>query len=235
MPDYDFHPIVYNYDDFTPEELEAMRASLKKVGLLQAIVVWKNQIVDGKHREILCREERVNRTYRDITSRCQSEEEMREYVRALNQHRRSRTTPLTNEEKNAKAEAAVKADPKLADTAISQKLGDVSQPTVYRARKRLESKGVIPRITRVVKKFERWARAITPPLDGNNAGAHPIAHGIAQARCGGRLYRWGTAGRCPSPDDCAQHGNARRIRSGRAARSARRRGLPWTSTPPLPT
>jgi hypothetical protein len=147
VDNHDFHPIVYEYDDFTPAELEAMRASLKQVGLLQSIVIWKNLIVDGKHRENICREERINRTYKDITLRCPTEEEMRAYVAGLNQHRRSRTKPLTDEEKRAKAESAIVADPTLADKAIAEKLGDVSQPTVCRARKRLEAKRVIPRIT----------------------------------------------------------------------------------------
>jgi hypothetical protein len=152
MSDYDFHPIVYDYDDFVPEELEDMRASLKLVGLLRPIVIWKDQIVDGRHRETLCRQERVNRTYKDITPRCQTEEAMRDYVRALNQHRRSRTTPLTNEEKRTKAVAAVKADHLRSDEAIHQELGNVSRPTIHRVRKELEDKGVVPRTTPAERK-----------------------------------------------------------------------------------
>src|SRR5262249_26531917 len=69
--------------------------------------------------------------------------------------------------------------------------------------------------------------AITPPLDGNSAGAHPIAPGIEQAAArGGYPYHEGTAGRYPCPGDSARHDNARRIRSAPAAGSARPRGSP---------
>src|SRR5262245_15433343 len=79
-------------------------------------------------------------------------------------------------------------------------------------------------------------RAITPPLDGNSAGAHPIAPGIEQtAARGGYPYHEGTAGRYPYPGDCARHDNVRHILSAPAAASTRPRGSPWTSTPPSPT
>jgi hypothetical protein len=75
-------------------------------------------------------------------------------------------------------------------------------------------------------------RAITLPLDGNSAAAHPVVRGIAQAEGDKRSFRGETAEHCLSPGDFAQHGNARRIRSARAAGSARRKGSPWTGTPP---
>src|SRR5262245_11526795 len=79
-------------------------------------------------------------------------------------------------------------------------------------------------------------RAITPPLDGNSAGAHPIAPGIEQtAAPGGYPYHEGTAGRYPCPGDSARQDNVRHILSAPAAASPRPRGSPWTSTPPPPT
>src|SRR2546430_5749248 len=65
-------------------------------------------------------------------------------------------------------------------------------------------------------------------VTGVQTCALPIC-GIARAPRGGGLYREGTAGRCLSLDDSAQHGNVRHIRSAPAARSARRRGSPWRS------
>src|SRR5262245_5838244 len=63
-------------------------------------------------------------------------------------------------------------------------------------------------------------RAITPPLDGNSAGAHPIAPGIEQtAARGGYPYHEGTAGRYPCPGDSARHDNVRHILSAPAAAS----------------
>src|SRR5215510_3173649 len=79
-------------------------------------------------------------------------------------------------------------------------------------------------------------RAITPPLDGNSAEAHPIAPDIERgAARGGYPYHGGTAGRYPCPGDCARHDNVRRIRSTLAAGSARRKGSAWASTPPSPS
>jgi DNA-binding Lrp family transcriptional regulator len=141
------HPITEDYAPFTQGEMEAMRSSLKQQGLLMPIVTWNGMIVDGRHREKLCLELRIMPSYVEINKKCPTEDDMRRYVAGLNEHRRSRTRPLTSEEKRARAETAIVADPMLADTAISEKLGDVSQPTVHRARKRLEAKGVIPRIT----------------------------------------------------------------------------------------
>src|ERR1700716_2881462 len=75
-------------------------------------------------------------------------------------------------------------------------------------------------------------RGITPPLDDSSAEAHPIDRGTAQApRAADRLPEE-TAGRYPSPDDFARHGNGRHSCSAPAATSARRRGSLWTSTPP---
>jgi hypothetical protein len=74
--------------------------------------------------------------------------------------------------------------------------------------------------------------SITPPLDNNSAEAHPTVRGTAQAPRGGGADPEETAEHCPSPGDSARHGNGRHSRSAPAARSARQRGLPWTSTPP---
>jgi hypothetical protein len=62
------------------------------------------------------------------------------------QHRRARTTPLTNEEKRARIEAELKADPARSDNAIAKAVG-VAQNFVGRTRARLESGGVISEIT----------------------------------------------------------------------------------------
>ena len=54
-------------------------------------------------------------------------------------------------------------------------------------------------VRRIGVRGSNLGRAITPPLDSNSAGAHPIAHGIEQtAACYGYLYHEGTAG-LPQP------------------------------------
>jgi hypothetical protein len=47
--------------------------------------------------------------YGDLTERCKTEKQMRAHVAALNEHRRSRTAPLTTEEKRVKVDAALKS------------------------------------------------------------------------------------------------------------------------------
>jgi DNA-binding Lrp family transcriptional regulator len=71
---------------------------------------------------------------------------MRAHVRALNEHRRANTKPLTTAEKEARIEAALKADPERSDRAIAEEVG-ASQPTVGGKRKKLQDEGVIKSIT----------------------------------------------------------------------------------------
>ena len=152
MSDYELHPITGEYADLTEPEVNALRASLTETGQCIPIVIWKNQIVDGRHRKKLCDELRILPKYYDISEACETEEKMRRYVAGLNEHRRSRITPLTSEEKRAKAAAAIEANPERSDVAIAEDLGDVSRPTVHRVRKKLEETGVVPRATPAERK-----------------------------------------------------------------------------------
>jgi hypothetical protein len=138
------HPITAEWADFTAAELDDLRRSLGDVGLIVPVVIWRDQIVDGKHREMLCRALRINLRWSDITKLCPTEEDMRRHVRALNQHRRSRTSPLTAEEKaaaTARAEAEVAREPDRSDRAIAV-VAKVSHKAVAKARKRLAAAGV---------------------------------------------------------------------------------------------
>jgi hypothetical protein len=58
---------------------------------------------------------------------------------ALNEHRRARTTPLTNEEKRARVEVALKVDPERGDRAIAEQT-EVSQPFVGKVRREITGK-----------------------------------------------------------------------------------------------
>jgi ParB-like chromosome segregation protein Spo0J len=53
---YPLHPITAEYADFTEAEAEKMRESLRAVGLLYGILLWKGRVVDGRHRLKLCTE-----------------------------------------------------------------------------------------------------------------------------------------------------------------------------------
>lgn len=138
---YPLHPVCFDYADFTEAEAEAMRKSLRgALGLITPIALWRGQIVEGRHRDMLCRELGIDPRYDDVTGRYPTEEAMRAYVAALNEHRRSRTTPLTVTEKRAKTEAALKADPHQSDRAIAESCG-VSHTFVTELRAKLAAGG----------------------------------------------------------------------------------------------
>ncbi len=182
--DYPLHPITDEYDEFTEPEFAALRQSLREHGrLLVAIVIWREQTVDGKHRTKACKEEGIPRRYRDITDLCPTEEEMRAHVRALNEHRRANTKPLTTAEKEARIEAALKADPERSDRAIAEEVG-ASQPTVGGKRKKLQDEGVIKSITPTNRKSKSGKKGEgqrrTPPKP-KPAGTEPHAGIVALA------------------------------------------------------
>jgi ParB-like chromosome segregation protein Spo0J len=138
----DCHPICREYDNFTKFEYDRLREDIRTNGLLVPILIWKGKIVDGRHRFKVCREIGNPLKIEDITTACPSEEMMRARVASLNQHRRSRTAPLTNKEKRARVEAVLRADPARSNVAIAEEIG-VTAPFVLSIRKALESKGVV--------------------------------------------------------------------------------------------
>jgi hypothetical protein len=64
-------------------------------------------------------------------------------VAALNQRRRSRINPLTQEEERAKAEAAIREHPEWTDRRIAEACG-VSDPFVTKVRTEVSSGNVTP-------------------------------------------------------------------------------------------
>jgi hypothetical protein len=145
MTSLPLHSITEDYADLTNVEADAMRASLKANGLAVPIVVWRGQVVDGRHRAKFCQELGIEPRYVDISDQCPTEEAMRRHVIALNEHRRARTTPLTNEEKRARISAELKADPTRSDRAIAETVG-VSPTTVGGVRTELEVKGDVSKV-----------------------------------------------------------------------------------------
>jgi ParB-like chromosome segregation protein Spo0J len=113
-------PICREYDNFTPKEYDRLREDIRVNGLHVPIVIWRGKIVDGRHRFKICREVDKPIKVEDITEECPTEEMMRARVASLNQHRRSRTAPVTNEEKRARARAALKADYTRSNVAIAE-------------------------------------------------------------------------------------------------------------------
>jgi hypothetical protein len=143
--DYPFHAITEDYDDFSKEEFDALCSSVRRGGLVVAVVVWRGQTVDGKHRSKACRKEGVPLRYDDITERCPTEEAMIAHVRALNEHRRANTKPLTSVQKRERIKAALKANPERPNLQIAQELG-VSDNTVNSVRQEMEGRSQIANV-----------------------------------------------------------------------------------------
>ncbi|HMA75248.1 MAG TPA: ParB N-terminal domain-containing protein [Xanthobacteraceae bacterium] len=162
--DYPLHPITSDYADFTDEELAALRESLRKHGLVVPVVVWQQQIVDGRHRAKLCKELCIVLRVDDITEQCKTEEQMRSHVGALNEHRRANTKPLTITEKQARIQAALKANPEQSDRQLARDTG-FSHPFVARERAKLEQAGDVETLPRRTdsKGREQPAHKPVPP------------------------------------------------------------------------
>lgn len=86
--EYPFHPLAEQYPLMTLVELEALADDIRERGLAQPIVVWNNQIIDGRNRYLAC-------VQNDLP--CQfvyyqgNEESLEGYIASLNEHRRHLT------------------------------------------------------------------------------------------------------------------------------------------------
>jgi hypothetical protein len=147
----ELHPITGDYDDLTGDELTTLRESLRAHGLVVPVVVWRNQIVDGRHRAKLCQELGIELRTNDISKQCSTEAEMIARVRAFNEHRRANTKPLKAAEKQARIDAALKASPERSNRQIAEGLG-VDHKTVGAAREELKATGEIPQLDKHVGK-----------------------------------------------------------------------------------
>jgi ParB-like chromosome segregation protein Spo0J len=159
--DYPLHPITEDYADFTEEETAALRESLRTRGLLIPVAIWNGQIVDGRHRAKLLKELGKEIAYHDLSNEAKTEDEMRAIVRALNEHRRSKTKPLTKEEREARIHAALKADPTRSDREIARQV-EASAPKVGKERAKMEAAGDVKTFTRRTDSKGRQQQARKP-------------------------------------------------------------------------
>jgi hypothetical protein len=138
-----FDPVVEDYADYTPDELGRLEADMSAHGQRVPGAVWNGRIVDGRHRYLTCIKLDIVFRYIDVTEEFPNEAAMRSFVASLNQQRRSRTAPLTNAEKQARTEAALKADPARSNVAIAKEAG-VTDKKVARIRAEMERGSEIP-------------------------------------------------------------------------------------------
>jgi hypothetical protein len=130
-----FHPITLEYCDMEPGEYAALREDIRVNGQRVPAIIWNGQVIDGRHRAKVCAELGLKLITQDW--KFATEEEVKAFVASLNQHRRSRTAPLSSEEKRARAKAELQADPARSDVAIAERIG-ASDKTVGKVRAELE-------------------------------------------------------------------------------------------------
>ena len=61
---YPFSDLVYLFPCMSPQEFDALVTSIRERGLLEAIVVWRGEIIDGLHRALACLKAGVEPAYR---------------------------------------------------------------------------------------------------------------------------------------------------------------------------
>jgi len=164
---YAIHPVADDYADFTPAELTALADDIRAHGLCRAITIWRGAIVDGRHRALVCERLGIMLRYDDITNDCPTEESMRARVRSLNEHRRARTMPMSNEEKRMRIKQELTDVGKLtscqsagtSNLAVAKTVG-VSHVTVASVRRDLEANGELVPKSAAQLRWERVAAAI---------------------------------------------------------------------------
>ena len=88
----EMHPSLDDYDPLSPEELSRLRASIKKSGCFQPVLIWQNNghqwLMDGRHRWTIGNELKVTVGMRIING---TEEEAVALAAEMNDARRHRT------------------------------------------------------------------------------------------------------------------------------------------------
>ena len=86
--EYEFHSIVKDFPPMQDWEFEQLKENIAEVGLLVPIVVWQEQIVDGRHRYWACMDTGVEPKYRHLDGDYAG---MINYVQAYNVEHRNIT------------------------------------------------------------------------------------------------------------------------------------------------
>ena len=136
-----FHPLCMQFDFIRGTEFDRFVADIK-TGLLEPIVMFEGQILDGKNRYRACLTAKVEPKFEDFTG---TEAEAAAFVERKNFHRRH----MTPSQKRDHADALLKANPARSDRSIAEE-AKVDRETVSRNRKRLEATGGLPPVEKRV-------------------------------------------------------------------------------------
>ncbi len=150
--DLEAHPFACQFDmiDDVPA-LDGLKASIRKEGILQKIVIFEDKILDGRNRYKAASEVGHCFTPADFELFKGDREKAKAYVNDANIHRRH----LVKEQKGALVQKALAANPELSNRQIALRCG-VSHALVNTIR-RAKPKDDDPAYTSIRKAWERLA------------------------------------------------------------------------------
>ena len=169
---YELHDVTRNYRDLTPQEYAKMRDDIAANGQRAPILLWHGKVIDGRHRLLISTE--LNRVpdVQEVSDFIKTEKQMLGLVKSFNEHRRSNTMPMTNEEKHARVAEQLLADAEKSDRAIAAMTG-VSPMTVGTVRTELEANVQIGHNADRVEADGRKARGRKPGRRSNGEALAP--------------------------------------------------------------
>ena len=126
-----FHPLAQTFPLMEDAELKALAADIDAHGLVEPIILYENQILDGRNRYRACREAGVEPTYRPFMG-----DDPFAFVVSANLHRRH----LTIDQKRDLAAKLLVRDPRLSDRQIGKMVG-LSKNTAADVRYESEGRG----------------------------------------------------------------------------------------------
>ncbi len=135
-PTLKIHPLAAALPAMLRDEYVELVADIKANGLREPLMLFEDQVLDGRHRCRACVDLGIALNTRTFTG---TTADAKAYVVSLNVHRRH----LTFEQKQEVIDAELKRDPKQSDRSIAKK-AKVDHKTVAKARARAVDGGEIP-------------------------------------------------------------------------------------------
>jgi hypothetical protein len=130
------HPLSALFPLMSDDELNELIADIKEYGQREPIVLFEDQILDGRNRYLACQKAGI-----EPKTVAYEGEDAEAFVISVNLHRRH----LTQAQKQEVVAKLLKASPTRSNRAIG-KLGHVDHKTVGSKRVALEARGEIPRV-----------------------------------------------------------------------------------------
>jgi hypothetical protein len=137
---HEFHPLANIFPLMEGSEFSSLVSDVKKHGLNEPVVLCENKILDGRNRYRACQEAGIK-----VRFRAYEGDDPVAYVITANIHRRH----LTANQKRDLIAKLLKANPEKSDRAIA-KTAKVSDKTVGRERRKLESTAEVPQLGKTV-------------------------------------------------------------------------------------